>query len=712
MAAMLYSAPSACSRWRRPRRVASIALVFLVAVGACAHGRSDVLPSPRRVLPAHQYRPPDGVVGSPALRRLVDLQTARDAAGLVAALSDADAEVRARAAFALASVQDTAAVRVLVSALDDEDARVRADAAFALGQTPTMEGAAALLVRALVEADTTVLVTVLDALGKAGGAPELAGLVAARLVDARAGSATLAAALALAYARFGMRGLHDRLATDWLVAALAADAAPVRENAAYYFARSRDPAPWAHRHRWLVRALDDLGRHDRAAMHLLTGVSRMDDAGDLPRFIDWLATSPDWAIRVNAARAIGRHPQEFEARAALARALDDPSHHVRSAAASALGQAQLTRSEADSLMGRLDRFVDEPAVHGSLLRAIAAAGDTEWVLRRWLILDDVELRRAGLAAVARVPGAHGFDALERAARDPDARLAAAAVDALAHRRALRLANDATLARYFAAYSEALRTRELATASSAAAALADSLFEPLGAGPLLQSVYLQLAAPDDLAARVAIARALGELRDATAVALLRQARDSAFPELRAAAAAALARITGEPAALPATDPAPAPTIQWDWLAEWGSAPRLRLETARGVIVIELSVEQAPLTTQTVLGLALEGRYDGVPFHRVVPNFVIQGGDVERGDGWGGPGFVIRSELTRIPYLLGTAGVASSGKDTEGSQYFVTHSMQPHLDGRYTAFGALVEGVDVLDAIREGDVVIRASALVTP
>jgi peptidylprolyl isomerase len=90
---------------------------------------------------------------------------------------------------------------------------------------------------------------------------------------------------------------------------------------------------------------------------------------------------------------------------------------------------------------------------------------------------------------------------------------------------------------------------------------------------------------------------------------------------------------------------------------------------------------------------------------VPNFVIQGGDVERGDGWGGPGFAIRSELTRIPFDRGAVGMASAGKDTEGSQYFVTHSMQPHLDGRYTAFGRVVSGMNVVDAIQVGDSVVR-------
>jgi peptidylprolyl isomerase len=97
------------------------------------------------------------------------------------------------------------------------------------------------------------------------------------------------------------------------------------------------------------------------------------------------------------------------------------------------------------------------------------------------------------------------------------------------------------------------------------------------------------------------------------------------------------------------------------------------------------------------------YRGSVLHRVVPNFVVQTGD-PRGDGWGGPGYAIRSEFGRPRYERGTVGMASSGKDTEGSQFFITHSRQPHLDGRYTVFGRVVEGQGVVDALQVGDRVL--------
>jgi cyclophilin family peptidyl-prolyl cis-trans isomerase len=104
------------------------------------------------------------------------------------------------------------------------------------------------------------------------------------------------------------------------------------------------------------------------------------------------------------------------------------------------------------------------------------------------------------------------------------------------------------------------------------------------------------------------------------------------------------------------------------------------------------------------LARKGYFNNLTFHRVVPNFVIQGGD-PRGDGEGGPGYQIRCEVNTRPYARGAVGMALSGKDTGGSQFFITHSPQPHLDGGYTVFGQVISGMEVVDRISRGDVIRR-------
>ena len=104
------------------------------------------------------------------------------------------------------------------------------------------------------------------------------------------------------------------------------------------------------------------------------------------------------------------------------------------------------------------------------------------------------------------------------------------------------------------------------------------------------------------------------------------------------------------------------------------------------------------------LARAGYFDGIQFHRVVPNFVIQAG-CPRGDGWGGPGYAIPCEYDDRPYEVGTVGMALSGKDTGGSQWFVTLSPQPRLEGRYSILGKVTQGLDVAERIMPGDRIVK-------
>ncbi|MCM2271247.1 MAG: HEAT repeat domain-containing protein [candidate division Zixibacteria bacterium] len=134
------------------------------------------------------------------------------------------------------------------------------------------------------------------------------------------------------------------------------------------------------------------------------------------------------------------------------------------------------------------------------------------------------------------------------------------------------------------------------------------------------------------------------------------------------------------------------------------PIAHVFTDKGEITFELLFDIAPLTVINFVELAKSGFYDGLLFHRVVPNFVAQGGD-PRGDGWGGPEYFIRCEYSRVPYSRGTVGIATSGKDTGGSQFFITLSPQPHLNGRYTVFGQVTSGMEFADEITRGDVIQR-------
>ena len=137
---------------------------------------------------------------------------------------------------------------------------------------------------------------------------------------------------------------------------------------------------------------------------------------------------------------------------------------------------------------------------------------------------------------------------------------------------------------------------------------------------------------------------------------------------------------------------------------GAGPVFVVETMKGTIEIEFTVLDAPQTVQNFMALARRGYFNGLQVHRVVPNFVVQDGD-PRGDGSGGPGYSIRDELNERPFVRGTVGMALSGPDTGGSQYFITHSPAPHLHAKYTVFGFVVNGMDVVDRIQQLDVIQR-------
>jgi cyclophilin family peptidyl-prolyl cis-trans isomerase/HEAT repeat protein len=141
-----------------------------------------------------------------------------------------------------------------------------------------------------------------------------------------------------------------------------------------------------------------------------------------------------------------------------------------------------------------------------------------------------------------------------------------------------------------------------------------------------------------------------------------------------------------------------------IARIGHHPTATVVTSRGSFTIAFMPDDAPLTVDNFLQLAKRGYFNGQTIPRVVPNFVVQAGD-PRGDQNGGPGYQIRCEINELPYERAALGMALSGKDTGGSQWFVTHSPQPHLDGGYTVFGHVISGMEVVDRIVRGDTIQR-------
>jgi peptidyl-prolyl cis-trans isomerase B (cyclophilin B) len=153
-------------------------------------------------------------------------------------------------------------------------------------------------------------------------------------------------------------------------------------------------------------------------------------------------------------------------------------------------------------------------------------------------------------------------------------------------------------------------------------------------------------------------------------------------------------------------------------EWDNPPEMQIDTAKnyslsietskGTLEVELFAKDAPITVNNFVFLAREGFYDGIMFHRVIPNFMIQGGD-PTGSGMGGPGYRFADEFDGNPnkHQAGTLSMANAGPGTNGSQFFICHSPQAHLDGKHTVFGQITTGQDIVDAIAQGDEMVKVT-----
>lgn len=682
---------------------APLGVAALLALGGCgdASSRAD----------APSVRPADGLLGDAELQRVVELQTARDGAALGALLQAPRPEVRARAALALASVQDPATIPALLSALGDPEAPVRRDAAFALGQVGDTSVVSALAAAFASEEDGEVRRRIMEALSKPRSTEAARSLAGLSVRPGEEGDRVLALARLA-----GARGVATFEGQDHLLAHLD-DADPrVRAGAAYYFGRVPDPSAWVSHAARVREALDAYDRDDAAAMYLIQGLGRLGSPADGERFREWLRSGADWRVRVNAATALGMLPADAEHREALLTALDDPSELVAVAAGDALTRGTPVPSELQRMKAWIDAHPEKWQVAAPLLVLLARGDERDFVFA-WLDAlpaDDPYRWGVGFRAIASMPGAEAVDRLRGALASPDPRIQGGAVSALVQRWSQDKVFAGNPERYFGLFAGVLTSGSLQASFSAAQTLADPLFVPLGSVRVLMDAYAGMEGPEQLEPMLAVVEALGRIGDPAAAPLLREAALSPHVVLRRAAATSLSNLgldtpSAAEEAVGEADPTAVthPLLDWLYLAALGSAPVLVLETEKGLVRVRLHPEEAPLTVQTVARLAEEGKYDGVPFHRVVPNFVLQGGDFSSGDGFGGPGFTITSEFNLLPFAEGVAGMASAGKDTEGSQFFITHSMQPHLDGSYTTFGWVESGMDVVNRLMVGDRIVRAT-----
>jgi cyclophilin family peptidyl-prolyl cis-trans isomerase len=250
----------------------------------------------------------------------------------------------------------------------------------------------------------------------------------------------------------------------------------------------------------------------------------------------------------------------------------------------------------------------------------------------------------------------------------------------------------------------LRESDIVVRGAAAELLGELPPDEVNSSALIEALPVALGDKELNDAALAILDALGKQKSTPANEAIKTALESSDYLIRLKAAALLkANGAGDFSSRIGTVQTRNTKTDYERaLARIGKNVIATVTTSKGVFSIQLLPDEAPLVVDNFVELAKQKYFNGITVHRVVPNFVMQDGD-PRGDGNGGPGYQIRCEINEVPYERGAVGMALSGKDTGGSQWFATHSPQPHLDGGYTVFGSVIRGMDVVDNIVRGDVI---------
>ncbi|MEK7349155.1 MAG: HEAT repeat domain-containing protein [Candidatus Eisenbacteria bacterium] len=606
----------------------------------------------------------------------------RDTTGLaLLARGHARPALRARAARALGHIGSRGSRATLESALRDPSPLVRREAAFALALVGDSLAVPALLDRLERESDAASRVAAVIALGNCGTMGARSGGAVGRALagSLRSPRTPERWAAALAAAR-----LRDSSLVEPLQRAARDPRPDLRWRAAYALGKIGD--------RRGAPALRTLS-FDKDAMVRAVAARAIGEVGDSSATarLGGLLHDESWRVRVNAAASLGALKIAREARTILP-FLSDRHPHVRWQAAISLGQIRdslaasaLMKSLGDSSTG----VVQAAAI--SLLRiqgdrAVPAIAPALDLLPAFL--------RGGLAeALGDVEGPAALELmLARAGQSKDAAQAAGAASALARRPEAR---DASLP----VLRPLLQDRDFSVVCSAAEAL--GVLGDTASVPALAALFARRSTNQDDDVRASAATALAALQSPDALtALLGALRDS-DRRVREIAVRAL----GLPADSIAEGPSP-PLKTRATPAGKGRRLTAVVTTERGIVTISLDPSAAPENVENFTSLARAGYFDGILFHRVVPNFVIQAG-CPRGDGWGSPGYAIPCEYNDRSYEVGTVGMALSGKDTGGSQWFITLSPQPRLEGRYTVLGKVTQGLDVVERIMPGDRIVKVA-----
>ncbi|HEX8327770.1 MAG TPA: peptidylprolyl isomerase [Hymenobacter sp.] len=643
------------------------------------------------------------------IRQIGTAQDERNTAALLPFLSHANPIYRKEGALALASVQAPTAVPALLPLLRDTDASVRRAAAYALGQTGDSTAVDSLRVRVLKETDGQVRRYVHEALGRTVTRTSLPELWRVETLNDTARQAALAWGLS----RAALRGLGSAESIRRTVAVLNSPKLPTRGRLAAVVGLSRTRGLDADLARLAESTLVQIAAKDRsyavrsAAAATLGKLAALVPAAPTAAPAVPVKSSPtspaavltrlatkdrDYRVRLIAVRAL---PFGLETYRASRTAVFYALAHDRAPVALTAAEWLLAHAKGESgpaLAALADGNKQaSPRVRAALLQAAvrhaspaARPSLVETIQKRYPAAATVYEKGFLLQALGEDPASFDFVQTQAFAPGQAPVVASYALTALL---AMRRNADFPAARhadFAAAIRQALAGGDVGQLSLAAEALTDP------------KLYPEIQ-PADLAAMRQAQAKLQLPREIEAWQGLQQALD---------------KLTKNP------NPVPTPVataqqhpIDWAVVQRVPLGQQVRLRTSKGVILLELKPNEAPGAVASFVTLLGQKFYDNLYFHRVVPNFVAQGGD-PRGDGNGSAPYNLRSEFGDLRYEEGSVGLASAGKDTESCQFFITHTPTPHLDGRYPIFAQVVGGMDVVHKLEIGDQILGVEMVKLP
>jgi cyclophilin family peptidyl-prolyl cis-trans isomerase/HEAT repeat protein len=601
----------------------------------------------------------------PVLLKIADLQDRRSSDSLYTYFAHENALYRKEAVLAFASIQDSAAVEKIGALLQaDQDTTVRKASAFAMGQIRSQKSISQLEDAASKEKDGNVLKEIFEAYGK----------VAKKWNASIADPSNTASHEGLAWSLY-RAGLNN--AVDPSQNALAAKLLSKNENentrlgAAHFFARGGNA---------FEKFLPDLSEAATADPSVYV---RMAAAGALRKIpndsclavLDQILKSEeDYRVRANAVRALQAFPFE-KSKDYLFKALADKNINVGISAAEVI-KATATENFWIDIANRASD-IKNWRMQANLYEAVLKVKENKSIIEEIKTTYQRSTNPYQKAALltSLQQSLNTIDFIEQELIKADTPVirssAASALVAINYNKKFQ---PALKKRFIEIYTKALQTGDAAVIGTVAGALGDST---LGYKSVIKDPAILLDAKKKLSLP----------KDNEALQPLE---------------AAIAYFEGRKASTAVKNEFNHP-IDWALTKSISKDQLAIIKTTKGNITIRLLVEEAPGSVANFVNLARQNYFDQKFFHREVPNFVIQAG-CNRGDGWGSEDYSIRSEFSPTRYKTGSVGMASAGKDTEGTQWFITHSPTPHLDGRYTIFAEVQEGIEAVHRMEVGDQIL--------